>query len=275
MERTEITRTLPEIKASIRQNCSFAAQSILQVGRDLEEAKALVGHGGWLSFLNEMGFSASRAENWMKISREIQPGSALGALPYSKALALLALPAAEREEFARENAVEDKSAAEIKRLIAERNKAAEAANAETNRANALQEELNKIKSAPPQVIREEIEILPADYDAIKKKAQMADKNVGDAMQAAIEAEKRAQSLEAELARTREEQGESGKKRGSEALIEAVNAFLSQAEILAMHPEEFTQGGNDCLFFVKSVRSWCDRMEAALQSGAMAAEVVIK
>ena len=50
----------------------------------------------------------------------------IGALPVSKALALLQLPAEERETFAQANNVQDQSAEEIKRLIRERDEARQA-----------------------------------------------------------------------------------------------------------------------------------------------------
>lgn len=138
-------RTLDEIKISIRAHSAMAAESILQIGRDLIEAKQVTGHGGWLPFLQDIGFKPSTAENWMRLAREVEPGSALSRLSYSKALALLSLPPEEREPFARENGAEDKSAAEIRRLIAERNRVAEACNAETTRANEAEKTIDILR----------------------------------------------------------------------------------------------------------------------------------
>ena len=151
---TAPARTLAEIKISIQAHSRMAAESILQIGRDLIEAKQIAGHGGWLPFLADSGFKPSTAENWMRLAREIAPGSALAALSPTKALALLQLPQEEREAFAQENAAQDKSAAELRRLIEERNRAAEAANAETARADAAEKRLQDAHQQAEQMARE-------------------------------------------------------------------------------------------------------------------------
>ena len=151
---TAPARTLAEIKISIQAHSRMAAESILQIGRDLIEAKQIAGHGGWLPFLADIGYKPSTAENWMRLAREIAPGSALAALSPTKALALLQLPQEEREAFAQEQNAQDKSAAELRRLIEERNRAAEAANAETARADAAEKRLEDAGKQAEQMARE-------------------------------------------------------------------------------------------------------------------------
>lgn len=151
---TAPARTLAEIKISIQAHSRMAAESILQIGRDLIEAKQIAGHGGWLPFLADIGFKPSTAENWMRLAREIAPGSTLAALSPTKALALLQLPQEEREAFAQEQNAQAKSAAELRRLIEERNRAAEAANAETARADAAEKRLEDAGKQAEQLARE-------------------------------------------------------------------------------------------------------------------------
>ena len=135
-ERKEITRSMEEITASARVNMQDMIHRAIGLGQDCLDAKELLGHGKFLPWLKELGLSSSTAANYMKVAREVTPGSRLESLSYSKVLALLAAPAEEREQLAKET--EDKSAAEVRRLIEERNRAAEAANAETTRANAAE-----------------------------------------------------------------------------------------------------------------------------------------
>ena len=132
-ERKEIARTIEEITASARVNMQDMINRAIGLGQDCIDAKETLGHGKFLPWLKELGLSSSTASNYMKVAREITPGSRLAQLSYSKALALLSAPAEEREQLAEET--EGQSAAEIRRLIEERNKAAEAANAETTRAD--------------------------------------------------------------------------------------------------------------------------------------------
>ena len=126
-------RTLEEMKAGIRIRMRNMVNSALEIGFDLMEAKDACRHGEWMPFLKDIGLSASTAANYMRIAKEVSADSKMATLPYTKILALLAAPPEEREELAA--AAEDMSAAEIRRLTEERNRAAEAANAETARAN--------------------------------------------------------------------------------------------------------------------------------------------
>lgn len=129
-------RSMEEITASARIHMQNMVNNALDLGLDLMEAKEACGHGRWLPWLREIGLSSSTAANYMKVAREVSADSKLARLPYSKVLALLSLPAEEREEMA--EAAESMSAAEIRRLTEERNKAAEATNIETARANAAE-----------------------------------------------------------------------------------------------------------------------------------------
>lgn len=75
-------------------------EAILTIGRGLIEAKGLLTHGEWLPWLEErVEFSERTAQNFMRLAREYSNPQTLADLGASKALALLALPADEREEF--------------------------------------------------------------------------------------------------------------------------------------------------------------------------------
>lgn len=134
MEGTNtITRTIEEITVSARMNMQDMTNRAIALGHDLSDAKQVLGHGHFLPWLDSIGISSSTAANFMKVAREVAPGSRLAGMQYSRVLALLAAPAEDREALAEET--EGKSAAEIRRLIAERDKAAESCNAETVRAD--------------------------------------------------------------------------------------------------------------------------------------------
>ena len=302
-------RTLDEIKISIRAHSRMAAESILQIGRDLMEAKQIAGHGGWLPFLQEIGFKPSTAENWMRLAREIEPGSALAALPYSKALALLSLPPEEREDFARDADADNKSAAELRRLIEERNKAAEAANAESNRANEaekqlaqarrsadyyaaqagqiekerqdaerraqeLARELERQADAPVQIKTVEIEKAPADYEQLKQRMQWADKNVDDAMQAAIAAEQRAQQAEEELSRLRME-GTQAPQDDLSRLADAVSAFIASTQLMSVNPAQLAAREKDADALIRRLSKHVIDLQGAIGKAAFLAEGAVQ
>lgn len=281
-------RTIEEISASIRAHAASMCMSYIAIGRDLIEAKGKLSHGEWLPWLAELGFSSSAASNYMRLAREIPPDSMIGALPVSKALALLQLPAGERETFVQANNIEDQSAEEIRRLIRERDEARQALeqgkdnaqralnrmdeviSAKSIRISQLQKELDAAKQQPP--IRETVEVKPADYEELKRRVGMADQMVDDAMQAATEAEQRAQSLAQELERTQAENDEAAEPKGADALISAVNDFLARVQILPFHAEEFSERDRKgCMMFIGSVRSWCAQMSAALDAPAIRAD----
>ena len=99
----------------------------VEIGKRLAEAKAMVGHGGWLDFLkNETEFSKSSAARFMQIAKEYGNNSnfpMLGNLSVSNALQLLAVPAEEREEFAEAVDAENLSTRELEQAIRERDEA--------------------------------------------------------------------------------------------------------------------------------------------------------
>lgn len=172
-------RTLDMVAAEIRAFTSGMLNNAIEIGRRMVEAKAMLPYGqfgAWIS--DNTGYSASAANNFMRLFEEYgaMQGSLFGAsaesqtfgkLPPSKALALLAVPAGEREAFAVESDAEHSSVRELKRKIKqyqrERDEAlrnAESASEEletvkgdlhdANRVNdRLRRDLEDARNAPP------------------------------------------------------------------------------------------------------------------------------
>lgn len=169
-------RTLEEVKAGIRMRMRNMVFNALEIGNDLIEAKEACEHGQWLPFLRDIGFSSSTAANYMRIAKEVSADSRVAQLPYTKILAVLAAPPEEREELAA--AAEDMSAAEIKRLTEERNKAAEAANVESARAEQAErfaEELGKRIDSMEE--KHQQELAACDEEAREEEREKADKEI--------------------------------------------------------------------------------------------------
>lgn len=149
-------REIGVITQEIRQLCQQAQATalmyIVEIGRRLVEAKTALPHGEWGGWLkNEVGFSQSTAENYMRLFEEYGASqiTIFGAsvdsqtfakLPYSKALALLAVEREEREKFAEEVGAEDLSVKELKKVIAERD-------AEKKRNEMLEEKVEDLERA--------------------------------------------------------------------------------------------------------------------------------
>ena len=136
MNGLEIKRTPEVIGAEIR-SLTTQARSItlwygIEIGRRLTEAKEMVNHGEWLPFLEQQtDFSQPTANRFMRLYKEYGADqnslfgaeskySSLNNLSISNALRLLAIPEEERESFAAENDLENKSAREVEALIREK-----------------------------------------------------------------------------------------------------------------------------------------------------------
>jgi len=141
-------RDIGVITAEIQFYKNQAGEAILEIGRRLNEAKEQLEHGGWLGWLNEsVEFSEGTAQRFMRLAREYANPSPVVELGSSKALILLALPPAERDEFieeshdvgGKEKSVSDMSKRELESAVRERAEAlkakaeAEAAAAEAKR----------------------------------------------------------------------------------------------------------------------------------------------
>lgn len=126
------TRTLDVVAAEIRTFTASLLNNVIEIGRRLVEAKEMLPYGEFGAWVKEnTAYSVSSANNFMRLFNEY--GSAqgclfgaetesqtFGKLSYSKALALLAVPAEEREEFVRENDVDAMSTRELAEAIRER-----------------------------------------------------------------------------------------------------------------------------------------------------------
>ena len=156
----DIKTVTTEIRTLHRQAQCMVLGYAIEIGRRLKEAKAMLDHGQWGPWLREeVDFSQSSANNFMRIFEEYGAqqvslfgdanSQALGNLPYTHALRLLALPAEERESFVEEHHAEELSTRELEKLIRERDEARRAEQdarekaAAADKARAAAEELAK------------------------------------------------------------------------------------------------------------------------------------
>ena len=136
-----------EIRSLDAQGKFICLTYIFEIGKRLVEAKDLVGHGEWGQYLEtEVAYSQDTANKYMRIYREYNIGGAIPNsdtfrnLDFSKAYKLLALPADQREAFAQENDIANKSTREVDRLIKERDAALAAKKAAEDEAAAAKAE---------------------------------------------------------------------------------------------------------------------------------------
>lgn len=186
-----------EIITITAQTNQMVVMNAIEVGRRLVEAKALVPHGEWGEYLRqEVSFSKSTANNLMKIFREYGDkqinSQALGNLPYTKMVRLLAVPEEEREEFAIEHDVEHISTRELEQAIKDRDAARdllavaqESATAAEQKADDLQKQANRLSAALDQS-NKDAKKAQADLAKLKKDAKAADARIEQAKKDAYE-----------------------------------------------------------------------------------------
>ena len=177
---------------------SVGGQAVIEIGKRLIEAKAQLKHGEWLPWLSEkVEFSEASAQRFMQLAREYENPALVRDLGASKALALLALPASDRENFASEKHLvngEEKSVAEMsKRELEEAVRQQKIAEAERNEARRALE-----------AQRKETEEANAKVQAAQDAADAARAEVKNAQGTALAAQERAAELERELKALREQ-----------------------------------------------------------------------
>lgn len=183
-----------EINMIKRQVQEAVIYGTIRIGEKLCEAKSMVAQGEWGRWLEEnVEYSQSTAENLMKLYREYggnqeslfdtwTNSQMFGKLSYTQHLALLALPFAERQEFAEANNVAEMSTRQLQEAIRqeledERNRR-EKAEADLEEAEALrrdaeqnvldmQQQLSAAKSSE-WAWQTEIDKLKAEKDRAEK-----------------------------------------------------------------------------------------------------------
>lgn len=210
-----------EIRTLQQQAQVVVLSYAIEIGRRLNEAKAVLDHGQWGPWLErEVNFSQSTANNYMKIferygSDQVSlfgdaKSQTLGNLPYTKALKLLAVPEDEVETFVEEHDVANMSTRELEQAIRERDEAKrkleavqddaaqvildaeEAVEKAKGEAETLRKELEELKARPVEVAVE----APSKEILDQIRAEEAQK----AAAAAAELEKKLAAAEAKAAK---------------------------------------------------------------------------
>ncbi len=287
-----------EIRTLQQQAQVVVLSYAIEIGRRLNEAKAVLDHGQWGPWLErEVNFSQSTANNYMKIferygSDQVSlfgdaKSQTLGNLPYTKALKLLAVPEDEVETFVEEHDVANMSTRELEQAIRERDEAKrkleavqddaaqvildaeEAVEKAKGEAETLRKELEELKARPVEVAVE----APSKEILDQIRAEEAQK----AAAAAAELEKKLAAAEAKAARAEakakklkdkvDEAGEDA-KAAMQKDIEAAEAAKADAEARAKALEEKlkTADGDAAVFkvYFSRVQEDLNRMLGMIQ-----------
>lgn len=163
-------RTIEVITGEILDAKRAGGEAILTIGRCLIEAKDMLSHGEWLPWLTEqVEFSPRTAQNFMRLAREWSNTQTLADLGASKALALLALPPEEREQFMEDHKVIDMSARQLEQAIKERDEARASAEQAAAEQRAAEQARDKMA--------EDMRLANASLDAAREERKRADDHV--------------------------------------------------------------------------------------------------
>ena len=217
--RTVETVTL-EIRTLQRQALQIMLGYAVEIGRRLEEVKAMLPHGQWGEYLkSEVEYSQSTANNFMRIYREYgatqqslfggeAKSQAFANLTYTKALRLLAIPAEEdREQFMAEHDVEGMSNRELDKALKEREEALEAAAAAQDEAQGARREADRLReelAGQAQVYKAKLTSAEIEAKQAREAQEKAAAKAQRLQDALSEANTSAQAAEAEHAQLLQE-----------------------------------------------------------------------
>ncbi len=240
--RTVETVTL-EIRTLQRQALQIMLGYAVEIGRRLEEVKAMLPHGQWGEYLkSEVEYSQSTANNFMRIYREYgatqqslfggeAKSQAFANLTYTKALRLLAIPAEEdREQFMAEHDVEGMSNRELDKALKEREEALEAAAAAQDEAQGARREADRLReelAGQAQVYKAKLTSAEIEAKQAREAQEKAAAKAQRLQDALSEANTSAQAAEAEHAKMLQELEEL-RNRPAEADTGAVEAARKAA-----------------------------------------------
>lgn len=148
------------IQVAQRQIHQVVTSAAMDIGDRLTEAKKLVPHGEWESYVTDRcGLKPRTAQTYMQLAANREKAQTFADLPFSKALALLALPEGQAEAFAAVHNPEESSVRELKAQI----KAYQGKLAEAAEAGEAQQQLLLLATEENGALKQRLDGIDADY----------------------------------------------------------------------------------------------------------------
>lgn len=276
-----VTAEIVTIKRQAQQVLIHAA---IEIGRRLTEVKAMVPFGEWGNYLEErVEYSQSTANNLMKIYKEygsdqeslfdgFVKSQTFANLNYTQALALLSVPAEDREQFAQDNDVVHKSTREIQELIRQRNEdraaLAIAENAVTDANNEKVAALRQLETMKARAEAAEAEAADrvkeaTDLASKLQKVKAAEKKVKEQLRAAQE---NPAISEDQMAKIRQEAEEAAAAVAAENAAKEVKRLQSKLDAALTKAQKATEEKNRARLDAEDARK---RMETAQREAKLA------
>ena len=208
-EITTQSSTEISVLGGLAQEAQYYAKSIangmIQLGRVLTEAKPLVKHGEWESWIREnAGCSVRYAQVFMQAYARFGNNAAVAQIgERGKIFKLLALPAGTEEQFLAENDVSDMSTREVEDAV---RKVREELDAERRARAMAEDQVRELMERPPEVPEEVKAQLKTQADTIASQTGEIQR-LADIGRTTIEETNRLRRENAELTREVKEQNE--------------------------------------------------------------------
>ena len=277
-----------QIERRLHDDLDRMAENYIDIGRCLNIVKdeGLVPHGQWITWIQEHAQMSERnAQRVMRAAREIESGSPLARLDFSKVMALLAIPAEEREAFAAEVGAESLSVRQLQAAVKAREEAMREVMREKERAEREAEKMaalasgmkSKLEYMEGRAASLEITAANAQSAADERARKEIDRLRGELDDTEEELKRRAKAesdAKAELLRLRTQVArgaamEGGERLTADELAAATRAFIGQVAVLPHMGKELAACGQKTrdayLANVNMIADWCERARAALNT----------
>lgn len=286
------------IKGQVRASVLAGA---VEIGKRLQEAKALVPFGEWGNWLQiNVDYSERTAQNMMRIAEEYGNANpqALADLTYTQAVLLLGVPGEDRETFVQEHPLEDMTTRELQAAVdelraqkaqmqvtldsllaenAEKTQSEAQANELTKKVSRLESELSKASEMAKKAEakgKKETEARTAQLEKDLKAARDAEAKA----RADAEAEKRRAvdaaaklpavppDVEAELARLRAQAGRGKEETELRAAFDALKDDFERllGRLAAVEGEDPELSGKYRTAIGKGLRMMADRVSGTME-----------
>lgn len=173
-------KSLAESEAVIKSNESLVGMGLWSIGNELRIIKNSKSYQekGYNDFeeysKNELNYSRSHTYNFISIAEKysVQSIGQIGNYGINKLLSLARLPDPERNDFIKQNNVDDMTSRELQAAIKAKKEAEE-------KAKQLETENNELKNQKPKEVIKTVEkeVIPKDYHGLKDKIFKLENNL--------------------------------------------------------------------------------------------------
>lgn len=258
------------VQVAQRQIHQVVASAAMDIGDRLTEAKKLVPHGEWEAYVKERcGLSTRTAQTYMQLAAKREKAQTFADLPFSKALALLALPDGQAEVFTSEHNPEELSTRELRAQI----KAYQAKLTEAAEAGEAQQQQLLLATEENGELKQRLEGIDADY---KEQLSVVDRE-NDRLRAELEAAKNkpAEISEDDASRLRAEGYSEGFNEGASKTASLERQLAEQATAHEKAIADFTGENRDAFAAAEAeIADLKTQLSAAAQAPADLRSLVV-